>query len=569
MNDDHQRPTPGRTTALVTGSMIVATVGVIGSLAAVLLRGLAVGTRADVVFVLYARHELPFFLLLTGFALLAWVGALRHDAGESAGSVTIGRFALREPGVLGTRSLAIAAVSFAAAAWLGSRVVLHGFPLSMDEYNSVFQAQLLAAGQLVGSVPSEWQRFAPALTPMFVSYRADDGFWVSTYLPGYAAIRALFLVAGIEPLTNPVLGGLSLVAIGVVSRLVWPSHPRRVWLAVLLLATSSQFLLMSMSWYSMPAHLLLNLIWLALYLRGSRANMAVVPFVGVLAMALHNPIPHILFVAPFAVRMLRERRGKRLLYFGVIYMLGAIACLAWFRFVFAPGGGSAAGSAGVSSPFAIPSARQIVSYALHLSLVLSWQSPAVALFIVVVVSRWRALGTVERDLAVGVLATVVLYLCYPFAQGHGWGYRYIYNVLGNLILLAAVGADVVVRDLGERYTRRIVAASVALTVLVQWPLRLVQIERFVRPFALASAYLQSRPEEAVVIESDSAFYAHDLIRNDPLFSAGPRILGAPQLTPADQVELKRRRDGRVLFVSAADLADLGLLIDSASTPARP
>ena len=38
-------------------------------------------------------------------------------------------------------------------------------------------------------------------------------------------------------------------------------------------------------------------------------------------------------------------------------------------------------------------------------------------------------------LGAGVVLTFAFFSFYPSTQGHGWGYRYVYGMLGNLALL--------------------------------------------------------------------------------------------------------------------------------------
>src|SRR5688572_33310947 len=83
--------------------------------------------------------------------------------------------------------------------------------------------------------------------------------------------------------------------------------------------------------YSMPAHLALNLLWVWLYQRGDARSWGVALVVGVLALGLHNPIPHALFVGPFLIRLVRERRWERLVPALVVYAAGSALWLAWLR----------------------------------------------------------------------------------------------------------------------------------------------------------------------------------------------------------------------------------------------
>ena len=78
----------------------------------------------------------------------------------------------------------------------------------------------------------------------------------------------------------------------------------RAWVAAGFLVTSSQFVFTSMTAYAMPAHLAINLLWLYAFLRGDRAGWFAAPLIGVVALGLHNPFPHALFVTPFLVSIL-------------------------------------------------------------------------------------------------------------------------------------------------------------------------------------------------------------------------------------------------------------------------
>jgi hypothetical protein len=270
----------------------------------------------------------------------------------------------------------------------------------------------------------------------------------------------------------------------------------------------------------MPAHLCLNLLWLLLYLRDDRAGYVALPWVGVLAMGLHTPFPHALFVLPFLVRLLRRRQVGWLSYMAVVYLTGAAVWLQWLRFTGAGGGGDITTGTLLGS-FRLPDATMRFTHGLNLALLLTWQTPVLAVMLVLALLAWRNLQRTERDLAAGLLLTFGFYLLFPVNQGHGWGYRYIYGVLGNVMLLGATGVALAARELRRETLRTLVAASLLVSVAMQLPVRFRQTESVVRPYARALAFIATRPAPLVAVDFDEGWYAHDLVRNDPLFQRGP------------------------------------------------
>lgn len=546
-------------TVLGWAALCVAFLSAGGVAATTLLQGRWLSTPRsssdNITYYLYILHERPFFALLGVFALAAWLYVRRVEDRDVAAGVRATASRLRVPVLATHRGLWAATAAVVLLAWGGSYAVLHSLPFSMDEYNAVFQARILAAGRITAPIPQEWRPFAPALTPVFVTYYPDQQAWRSGYMPVYSAIRALFSLAGSGNLTNPILGGLAVLALAAAGRRLWPGNSRRVALAVLFLVTSSQFLFNSMSWYSMPAHLLFNLVWLWLYLRDDTTGLALAPLLGVLALGLHNPFPHALFVAPFLIRMLRRRRFAWLTYMSAVYAAGSLVWLAWLR----ASASYLAANGGVTGTLALPGFEQLRTQVIELSLVLSWQAPLVVILALVALIRWRELAEPERDVASGLLLTAAFYVFYPQAQGHGWGYRYIYSALGSLMLLAATGADLSARTAGERVrVTRLVAASSLLALLLQWPLRAVQVGRFVRPFARATEYVATRPAAVVVVYPDSSYYGRDLVRNDPFLRNPPRVVSAPQLGDSAMRQLESRFGGQLYRVRPAELARLGI-----------
>jgi hypothetical protein len=502
-------------------------------------------SSGNIFFRLYGLHEAPFLWLLAIFALGLWfIG--RRDVNP----LTAPRTKADPSGFAKMSVLAAVAVFLTTAA--GTLVIMHSTPLSMDEFAAVFQARILTTGQLTATIPLEWQPFAKALVPHFISYRAAEQVWLSSYLPAYAAIRALFSVVSAELLVNPVLATVSVLSLAGASARLWPGDVRRGRLAILFLASSSQFLLMSMTGYAWAAHLCFNLLWLYLVLRDDRLGLATAPWVGAIALGLHNPFPHALFAAPFLLRLLRTRRVGWIAYYAAIY---AAASLAWYRLMAFSHSQVARGAA--VEEFALPTAQGYFVQGMNLSLLLTWQSPAMALLLVAAVFLLRSLKQAERDLMAGIVLTFAFYFLFPQNQGHGWGYRYLYSVLGSAALLAA-SATVALTGPTGGVIRRLVIASSVVALVVQVPLRLLQAERFVRPYAATLDFIASRPADVVIVDPSSAYYGRDLIRNDPLSRSRPITLSLTTLTRMDVQELVRRYPGRVYLLTVPELQRLGL-----------
>jgi hypothetical protein len=505
----------------------------------------AVPSSRNIFFRLYAMHEAPFLWLLAAFALVAWLMARRSGspAAPARTKAIAGELAV---------SAMLAAGAVFAVTLAGTFLIMHSTPLSMDEYAATFQAKILAAGRVAAPIPAQWQRFANALTPIFVSYRSADQVWLSTYLPGYAAVRALFSAVGVEVIVNPLLAAISVLSLAGASARLWPGDARRGRLAILYLATSSQFLLMSMSGYSWAAHLCFNLLWLYLVLRDDRLGLAAAPWVGVVALGLHNPFPHALFAAPFLLRLLGTRRLGWIAYYGAVYGVGV---LAWYRVMSYFHG--QVGSGRALKIFGLPSPEGYFVQGMNLSLLLTWQAPAMALFLIAAFFLVRSMKQAERDLMAGLVLTFAFYFLFPQNQGHGWGYRYLYSVLGSAALLAA-SATVALAGPGGAVVRRLVVASAVAALLVQLPLRSLQAEHFVRPYAATLRYIATRPAEAVIVDPTAAYYGRDLIRNDPLSRTTPVTLNLFELKPSDVGELLRRHPGRIHLLTVPEMQRLGL-----------
>jgi len=439
--------------------------------------------------------------------------------------------------------------------FIGTLLVFHNYPLCMDEYASEFQAAIFLSGKLRAVVAQPWQEFANSLAPIFTVYNPTLHSWYQGYLPVYAAIKTLFLSFGIASATNPVLAALSVIFMGLAVTNIWPQEKNAPCLAMLLLMSSSQFLITSMTGYSMPAHLSLNLIWFYCYTHNQKHVELLLPYIGVIALGVHNPFVHGLFVAPFLLRILRERPWKFSFYVCTVYLLGSLFWLGYWKFVTPQ---PALEFNNHVTIFSFPGLIQFfIIQPVNIFLTLSWQSLAITLLAFFAIRNWRKLSSLHRDLFGGFVLTFGFYLFFNLDQGHGWGYRYIYGVLGNLILLAMAGWYEIRETIGVEKAVNFLIVTLAFALFVQFPIRCMQVESFVRPFASAMRYLQNRPESFILLDETKIWYSQDFIRNDPFLHHWPKFLFSRRLSREQVAQLYKL--GTIHQVEPEELVRFGLI----------
>ena len=507
------------------------------------------GTRGGSTFyVQYQLHEPVFLALMAAFAVLAARWAKRATGVETPDS-SIADFGSWTP----SRLVGIAALVFGLAALGNWGVMLH-FPFAMDEYVAEFQAKIFATGRLMVTVPAEWQTFTEALRPVYVAIEPGGGFWTSMYWPIYSFLRGAFVLARGEEFLNPLFAAFSVVLAYASARRLWPNDKSRAWLAAIFLASSSQFLFMSMTAYAMAAHLFLSLLWLYAYARGDRAGWIATPIIGVVALGLHNPFPHALFVAPFLVQLVAKKQWRWTAYFAAVYGVGSLGWLAWMLAFQSP----LVGPIPASQLFVTPRLAMYLTQSLSFTMLLTWQTPLLAMLTMWACFSWRSLSGTERCLLGGMLVSLAFHLFLYTSQGHGWGYRYTYATLGNMALLGASAASRLSEAIGGRTVRRLLVASVVLTIAVQWPIRAWQINHYIRPIASLHDYISHIDADVVIVDPTSSWYGIDLIRNDPFLQQRPKVLSAYYLRPNVKHALAEQFGPRVHLLSTDEIARFGI-----------
>lgn len=481
--------------------------------------------------------------LLGAFAVISWWYLERSSQTLAIQSDATSISIIEVAGMAAVVSVVVSAVALA---------LLDDYAFSMDEFGAVFQARLFADGRVSASVPAEWRRQVEAISPVFVSARQTDSAWVSLYLPGNAAIRAPFERAGVGWLSGVVLALVCVGAISGVARTLWPNQRVRHLLAVGVLALSTQFLVVAGTPYAMTAHLAVNLCWLLVWVRGGRAAYLAGP-IGMFGILLHQPVPHLLFAAPFGIRLLRDRQWRLAMWMGLWYVSALLLSAAWHNFV-----GFTAATGGLISALAAPRPISWLVAVMHAVLLATWQTPIAALAFVVSLRRVRTLRPLEQDLVFGLALSLVFYLFFKLiTQGHGWGWRYGHQVLGNVALLCAAVWPTFEQALGSSRARRLAIASFVVTITVQFPLRARLVQNVTAPFATAYEWLRAQDADVVIVPNDSIWYGRDLVRNKPGLPRPVVVFGSYAADPKHAFSPPSSA-ARVRRISVSELTALGL-----------
>lgn len=424
---------------------------------------------------------------------------------------------------------------------LGALTVYRDYPLSMDEYATVFQAQAFAAGRLSGQFPPELlDQLMPRLPPgYFLVASRVTGEVSASYWPGFALLVAPFAWLGIPWAANPVVSMLTIPAVHRLTHAISGSREAAGWAVVLTLA-SPAFIVSALSYYSMPAHLLCNLLYALLLLRPTVGRALLAGLTGSVALVLHNPVPHLLFSFAFAIWLLWRRESIAVfgaLLLGYLPLVGLLG-FGWQRHVdglVAVTGAAQANAAATAAALPlldnmlaqigalITFPRRVILEARIAGLSKMWTWGAACLMVLAAhgyaAGRRRPEFRAETTLLAAALAITFLgYFLVPFDQGHGWGYRYVHSAWFVLPVLAALGLN---QAGGAQPTelRNMAGWAIALSLLFANALRLAQVDGFMaRHLAQVPPLARSVDPgrtEIVFVAPTGAFYTQDMVHNDP------------------------------------------------------
>ncbi|MBC2669172.1 hypothetical protein ACFOON_08305 [Novosphingobium piscinae] len=505
------------------------------------------------------RQDLPVAAGIGAWLALAGLRpVLAARAAATPAAAEAGRTASPSAHGMGWAVLAGLAV-LAGGIWLIRTQVLFDHDFTRDEHMAVFDARIFAAGRLFWPFPPAMIPFFSGLNDLFLFPIGDREGLVSGYLPVNAAIRAL--LGQIIPLSlvSPVLVGLGGLALWRIAERLWPGDRATQGVVLLGYAGSSQVVLIGTAAFAMTTHLAFNLIWLALFLRGTRAGHAGALLTGLLATGIHQPLFHPLFVLPFLDLLRRQGRWRTLALYCGGYLVIGLVWLAWPHWLAAQA--TTVLPAGPAEQFGFlpriaalltpPNVTALCVMAGNLLRFITWQH--VLLVPLALVGTWRCAGRddLARALAWGLPVTFVAMLILLPPQGHGWGYRYLHGLIGNLCLLGGFGWRWLRANGGT--PRRALLVSSLLSFAVLLPVHAAMVRTMIAPYARAAQAFARLDADYVVVDSTSLPFGTNFVLNRPDLSNRPRLLLGSLVFPAD---LARLCPGRTIaFADAPAFAE--------------
>lgn len=486
---------------------------------------------------------------LPGAAMVVLIAVAAALPGLSAPALALVKAIGRNPGTT-------AALTFIGLC-AGQLLLAKDYALAGDEHLILMQGKAFAAGRLAAQYP-------PELVPWVVPWMYLDrwlyaspltGEVVSVYWPGYALILAPFSLLGVPWACNPLLASGAMLLMGrLATRMTGMPHAAG-W-AMLFALASPAFTGMAVSYFSMTAHLFLNLAYASLLLERTPRRLLAAGLVGSLALILHNPVPHLLFAAPWIVWIgLREgRRG--LLPLAAGYLPFTVAALGWWLFVrglqgevvyqpYPPdadpwhrlGNFLFFWQVHFSRVFVEPDAATLAKRAAEQVKLWLWTVPGLpALALAGLAAAWREVPL--RLLGLSLICTAAGFLAVSFDQGYGWGVRYLHPAFGALPVLAAAA---IVR-IESADLRRYAAAAALLSLTAATALRGAQIHSFMDEHLSRRPPFEEGRRQVVFVSLNYEYYTQDFVQNDPFLRA-PVIFMLSRGRANDETLLRERFPG--------------------------
>ncbi len=446
-------------------------------------------------------------------------------------------------------ALLAAGAGIAGLITLGAIAIFANYPLSRDEHMVVFDMAIYAKGQLAQPLPPVWRPYAGALVPDFLVNEKMPVGLVSGYLPVNAMLRLAFSKFANPIWFNPLLavaGGWALLDI---ARREFGRDEKACWVVLLIYGLSAQMLITAMTPFSVTAHMALNLVWLAMFLRGGKVGHAAAILVGFLAVGLHQLVFHPVFIAPFLLWRLRQGRWRVVLLYGVAYSLIVAWWAAYPLLLSVQSDPTIVQGLGESHrEFLSERVLPLLTHrtpgtmglmVLNLLRFFAWQNAALLPLILAAVPVVRRCGGLPGSLLLGILLWLgIVGLVMPY-QGLGWGYRYLGPYLGSFALLAGYGYRELAVQWGDKADGLVIVPSV-VSAFLMLPFLATTTRSFAQPYLALEKLVGAQRSSFVVIDTavsnpmDGSWARHPLdqvrnfadLRNQPIRVSGNRVNSA-------------------------------------------
>lgn len=458
-----------------------------------------------------------------------------------------------------TTSVLMLAGVLALALWGGAYWLMLDYPLTRDEHMAVFDAQILVSGQLAQPLAPEWQDYAKALVPDFLLDVPGNSLLVSGYMPGNAIMRAGFGAIADPALMNPILYAIGLIALYDIARRLFADNPTAVWIALTTYLLSAQVLANAMTTYAMIGHLVLNLVWLALFLRGKWWRHALVLVIGAWALGLHQVTYHPLFAGPFILVLLIQRRWTLFAVYALVYTAAGLFWLSYPSIVLSSFGlesssGASAGMIGyldrIWANFVGVDLAKSAFMEFNILRFLVWTPLFLLPLLVLAWPDIRRLDGIALPLFLGIVLMLLMRTILLPYQGHGWGYRSLHGMIGSFAILAGYGYTHWAKSDRERADGTVALFAAATAALL--PFLLWSAHHFTAPYARLSAAIERQPTDYVILDTESTLAAIDQVRNRADLTNRPLVLASHRLSNAQLRELCAK--GSVTWVDGSDIA---------------
>lgn len=492
----------------------------------------------------FARYDLPAAILSAMILVTGMCLALKIKASWTEECFNwIGRNRTRI-------ALIILAILSSGAYWIYFR-----YPLSMDEYMQYFQAQIFAGGRLWGRYPPELIKWL-VIPDFFAVFSPETGRIISCYWPGYSVLLTPFMKFGIPWLLNPILGSGSLLLLHYYMRRIF-NDPRAASWGIAMTVSSAVFMVNSISFYSMSAHLFFNLLFAVCLLKITPLRLFLAGLVGSYALVMHNPVPHIAFALPWIIWIItKEKRFRNIGFLLSGYLpLAIIMGVGWYwvqLFVSNAGADGLSGnlsssiptvkaganlpspnnfslpaffiskvSAMIGSVFALPDFSFMLIRLMGLLKTFVWALPGLP--ILAILGARHIKGSAHLKLwGWSAVSTLLIFLFVPFSQGHGWGFRYFYPTWFALPLLGA--AFLTTTNLSAAaFWKRFFCMMIALSFVFGNGLRYFQVRHFMGQHLSQLPKFEKGKRYICFLKTDQGYYLHNMMQNGP-FMGDPVIL---------------------------------------------